>query len=321
MLPYSGYKKTRRLFETFRLIKTRQAATTAELCQLFEVDPKIVYHDVKELNNDWGSEIVFDKSSGKYVIHKDGMFSFIKSTFTLTSDDVVLILSTLVQSQSFMETKMNIIKDNLLKLLSDEEASKLKSILYFEKTSNPKESTIESNITKLRKAVAEEKKVTYTYKSADEKRSIKKLTPYSFACEFGKYYIIGKMEDSDHLSHYRIDRMSDVKILDESGKRDKNFIVHDYMKKTWYMYTGKETKILVKFKNDCYPVVTERNMAEGRLIEKNKDYFTYEFTANGTMGIKLWLLGFGDGAEVLGPVELRDEFREIVSGMARIYNV
>ncbi len=121
--------------------------------------------------------------------------------------------------------------------------------------------------------------------------------------------------------HFRIDRISSLCILDEEGKRLEEFNINDYMRKTWYMYGGQETKVVVKFTIGCKKVVTERNMAVGRIIEENDEYFIYEFICNGVKGIRIWLMGFGAEAEVLEPVKLRDEIREVVKNMAKKYKI
>lgn len=317
MLPYSDYKKSRRIFETYFLIKSGQANTKKQLADIFETDVKTISNYIDELNNDFGTDIYVKE--GRYVIDHEGIMGLMKRSFPLTADDVMIIISSLIQSQSFMETKMTIIKNSLLGLLPEEESKKLKDMLYFHKKNDHENQNIEFNITKIRKAITEEKEITFTYKNYEENHKLFKLIPYSFACEMGKYYLIGKPDNIDSLIHLRIDRMGDIRILDEEGKREDKFNVYNYLKKTWYMYSGEEIKVLVKFRECCYKVVTERNMSEGRVVADEGDYFTYEFICNGTKGIKLWLMGFGGDAEVLEPLELRNEMKEAAMDMVKIY--
>ncbi|KGK86571.1 WYL domain-containing protein [Clostridium sp. HMP27] len=321
MLPYSEYTKPRLLFDTFYLIKSGQATNKKELASLFETSEKTISNYIKQLNSDFQTLITFDEDNGRYIIEHEGTMGLLKRNYPITADDVMIIISTLMQSQSFMETKMSIIKNSLLSLLPEEESKKLKEMLHFEKTNNYDDQNIEFNMMKIRKAITEEKKITFNYKSYEGKRKNYKIVPYSFAYDLGKFYIIGKPEDKDFLMHLRIDRIGDVQILQEEGKRLEEFNVYNYLKKTWYMYGGSEIKVLVRFKNTCKKVVTERNMVEGRIIEEDENYFKYEFICNGTKGIKLWLLGFGGQAEILEPVELREEMKEIVQNMIKVYGI
>lgn len=319
MLPYSDYKKTRRVFEMFFLIKSGQVTTKKNLAALFDTTIDTIENYVDELNSDFRTYIHIKKGTDTYIIEEEGIMGLLKRSYPLTADDVMIILSSLTQSQSFMETKMSIIKNSLLGILPEEESRKLEDMLHFEKRKGHNDQNIEFNITKIRKAIAEEKKITFMYTNSEGSRKSHKIVPYSFACELGKYYIIGKPDEKNSLIHLRIDRMGDVRILEEEGKRLTAFNVYNYLKKTWYMYSGPETRVLVKFKNGCKKVVTERNMAEGRVVEEDKDYFTYEFICNGTNGIKLWLMGFGGDAEVLKPLEFREEMKKTVESMTKVY--
>ncbi|WP_435790319.1 WYL domain-containing protein [Clostridium sp.] len=73
--------------------------------------------------------------------------------------------------------------------------------------------------------MSEEKKVNFSYHSAVGNHKVHTIIPYSFTCELGKYYIIGFFERKDCLLHFRIDRISNVTILEEDGKRDSKFNV------------------------------------------------------------------------------------------------
>ena len=320
MLPYSDFNKPRLMFDTFYLIKSGQATTKKELAEIFGTSEKTIYNYIEELNSDFQTLIRHDERAGGYIVEHEGTMGLLKRNHPITADDVMIIISSLMQSQAFMETKMSVIKNSLLGLLPEEESKKLKDMLHFEKRKEYDDQNIEFNITKIRKAITEEKKITFTYTNYEGIRKTYKVIPYSFACELGKFYIISKPEDKESLTHLRIDRMGDVRILEEDGKRLKEFNVYNYLKRTWYMYSGTETKVLVRFKNVCKKVVTERNMSEGRITEEDENYFNYEFICNGTKGIKLWLMGFGGEAEVLEPVKFREEMKETVENMVKAYS-
>ncbi|MBZ9634587.1 hypothetical protein [Clostridium sp. FP1] len=49
MLPYSNYGKSRKLLETFRLIKSGIATTPQEIADIFETSPDNIHNYVKAL--------------------------------------------------------------------------------------------------------------------------------------------------------------------------------------------------------------------------------------------------------------------------------
>lgn len=326
MFPYSDYKKPRAMIEVFRLIKNKHVNTTDELATMFAVSKDTIQNYIKDLNNYFETDIVYDHSLKSYKINDEegsnaeGILESLKYTQPITADDVFLILASLMKSETFMETKMAIIKNSLLSLLPKNEANKLKDMLHFEKENTKDHQYIEFNTKNLRKAISDEKKVSFSYKSAVGNLKTHIIIPYSFAADQGKFYIIGFKESKNSLTPYRLDRMSNIKILDEIGKRDEKFNVYDYLKKTWNMFGGKEITVRVKFKPHCYKVVTEKSLVEGNLVEKTDDYFIYDFICNGFFGIKLWLLGFGGNAEVLEPSECREEMIIEAQNMINTYS-
>lgn len=317
-------KKLRRVFDTYCLINEGKVVTKTELAGEFNVSLDTIKNYVSELRSYFNVEI---KNDGKrYIIKDGGDFEALKndnkiSTDDLISaDDVILVISALIQSNAFMETKMSIIRNSLLKELPPKEAKKLKDMLVFDRKGDGKDRSIEENVKKIRSAIATEKKISFTYRDYDDNIKRHTMIPYSFACDLGKYYIIGKRDDTKTLKHMRIDRIISLEVLDVAGKKEEKFNVYDYLKKTWYMFGGEETKVVVRFLKGCKKLVLERNMSVGRIIREDNEYFDYEFTCNGTGGIKIWLMGLGGEAEVLEPESLRNEIKKSVEEMMKIYS-
>lgn len=75
----------------------------------------------------------------------------------------MIILLSLMQSQSFIETKKAIIQNSLLGLLPEVEIKKLKDMLYFEKRKDHEDQNIEFNMVNIRKAISKENNF-YVYK-------------------------------------------------------------------------------------------------------------------------------------------------------------
>lgn len=317
-------KKAKRVFDTYRLINEGKVVTKRELADEFNVTLDTIKNYVSELKLYFNVDI---KNDGKrYIIKDGGDFEDLKndnkiSTDDLISaDDVILVISALIQSNAFMETKMSIIRNSLLKALPPKEAKKLKDMLVFDRTGDGKDRMVEENVKKIRSAIAKEKKISFSYKDYDDNIKRYTMIPYSFACDLGKYYIIGKRDDTKTLKHMRIDRIITLDVTDVEGKKEEKFNVYNYLKKTWYMFGGEETKVVVRFLKKCKKLVLERNMSFGRVIREDDEYFDYEFICNGTGGIRIWLMGLGGEAEVLEPESLRNEIKKSVEEMMKIYS-
>jgi predicted DNA-binding transcriptional regulator YafY len=320
IFPYDGYETDRKLVTMVELILSGEAKSTKKLADYFGVTDRTIRNYRNRLMEVWNVDIEFDSEGVNSIKNLGALANYVKSNY-LRADDVNIILATLVQSKSFMPERMTVIQKSLVNLLEEKEAARLNEILTMDTSGySVNDRDILHFVRKIREALIDEKKIEITYKPPKKLAKRHKITPYSFACDFGKYYLISKTEDKDFLINFRIDRIESIVILKEEGKRPAEFNVNDYLKKTWYMYSDKEVEVRVRFDDICYEVVTEKNMVDGKLINRVEgEYFEYKFRANGTKGIIIWLLGFGGAAEVLSPESLREEIKRTVSNMVKKY--
>lgn len=315
---YQDYTKTQRVLEVYRLIRSGTATGREQLSELLGVSIKTITNDIRELREVWQADIVYRKD--RYVLEQEGILENLKMTQPLQADDISLLLVTLMSSAPFMETKIDIIKHELMKMMPDKEAKKLEKILYIPKSQIQQAGVIEQVVKELSQVIGKGNKVKITYGNLKNEIKTKKYKLYTLACDQGKYYAIVRRDEDDKIVHLRLDRIKNVEILKERATQIDEFNLIEYLKKTWYMYGGEETKVKVRFANQCMPAVLERNMSKGELLEQEEEHFIYEFTCNGTDGIKLWLMGFMSQAEILEPFELRREIANQVKEMIKIYS-
>lgn len=310
--------KLRRVFDTYLLIKGGNIVTKKDLADELKVSKDTIKNYVSNLKRYFNVKI--HNENGRYAIDDSGDFEEMKESYPLNEHEVALIISTLIQSDAFMETKMAIIRDNLLNMLPEHKRKKLKNMFVMGKKENKDDRDIQKTITKIQEAITDGKKINFIYKKNKGSFDNFTMIPYNIACDFGKYYIIGKRDEREILYNLRIDRISNLVILDKPRRRPKSFNLYDYLKKTWYMWKGEETRIVVRFEEGCRKVVTERNMSVGRIIREDDKYFDYEFICNGIDGIKIWLMGFGGEAEVLEPESLRNKMKAAAKKMIEVYS-
>lgn len=315
---FPDYTKAQRVIELYRRIRCGLATTKKEEAEVFGVSEETIKNYIEELRSIWGVDIKY--KGGKYVLLNEGALGHLKSTYPLTTYDAVIILTTLMQAAPFMETKIEIIKSTLLSILPEEDAKLFRRVFHEPHMSIVSTSEVEKNIQIIIQAISKGKCVSITYRGADGTFSNHIYNPYTMAYDQGKYYLIARRDDKESIIHLRLDRIKLMTIVEKDALKITNLEVSEYLKKTWYMYGGDETRVRVKFKNQCKKVVLERKINQGIMIEEHEEYFIYEFICNGIKGIKLWLMGFGEEVEILAPMELREEIKESVFKMMKIYS-
>lgn len=139
------------------------------------------------------------------------------------------------------------------------------------------------------------------------------LSPYQLVAANGHYYVIGKFENTGRIESFRVERITDVKISDQTqnaGEENALFDLNRYLSEHPYLYSGEKASIRLKM---------DSRLA-GELIDAfGKDFSVLKEEA-GTATILLqaglsdmfeWAKRFTEGVEILSPQSLRDKLRKI----------
>jgi predicted DNA-binding transcriptional regulator YafY len=78
--------------------------------------------------------------------------------------------------------------------------------------------------------------------------------------------------------------------------------------------------VKIKFSADQARYITERKWAKEQSFKKQKDgSVILEMKTSGWWDVKRWVMTFGKEAEVIEPVEMRDEIIEELQGCLELY--
>ena len=182
-------------------------------------------------------------------------------------------------------------------------------------------------------AISINKQVSFFYKKYNvEKKltatSVAKhiVNPYQLFVANGKYYLLGNVDKYDNPTHFRIDRIADITLLDSKRKPVsklpdfKNGLdLPKHLVERVYMYDGPVSPVKIRVNKDIIDNVidwlgTEIDIEE----EKDSDFITVSTRTN-EKAIKYWALQFGENVEVLEPVALRDEIIKAVNTIKNNY--
>lgn len=183
-------------------------------------------------------------------------------------------------------------------------------------------------------AIAERKKISFIYNSygIDFKLHPKReeryvVNPYQMVANNGKYYLIGNYDKYDDISHYRLDKMTDVQILSEKVKPQKaikdfqnGFNLPKHMAEHIYMFSGPSVPV---------KILTQESLMNELVDWLGKDLRITRTDIPGQIEIRFncneesmfyWALQYGPYVEVLEPVSLRNRISENVKEMAKKYS-
>ena len=136
-------------------------------------------------------------------------------------------------------------------------------------------------------------------------------------------YLVATIWDYKDLRHLAMHRFKHCKLLDEDVAIPGGFNLDDYLAAGSVGYAEKENetvKLKALFFNGAGHHLLETPLSEDqKTSERNDDQLQVEATVKDSAQIRWWLMGFGDGVEVLEPKELRKEFAEIAENLLEIY--
>ena len=183
-------------------------------------------------------------------------------------------------------------------------------------------------------AITEKKKISFIYNSYGtdfqlhprrEKPYI--VSPYQMVANNGHFYLIANYDKYDNISHYRLDKMTCVKILDDKVKPQKaikdfsqGFSLPKHMAEHIYMFSGPSVRV---------KLLAPADMMNELIDWLGKDFFVKKADNDEEIIITLncneesmfyWALQYGPYVEVLEPESLRSRIAESVKKMAKKYD-
>jgi len=120
---------------------------------------------------------------------------------------------------------------------------------------------------------------------------------------------------------FALDRFYELRLTDRRFKRDKNFNIEEYLAHSLNLERGSEPReVTIAFDRYAARWVRERRWHESQKLDEQPDgSIKLHLTVSGLNEVKRWVMSFSNHAEVLAPVELRQEIREEIAATLENY--
>ena len=154
------------------------------------------------------------------------------------------------------------------------------------------------------------------------------VSPYAMVWVQDRYYLIANTKGKDGLTHYRLDRIRDVKIEEApikpveqvSEEYKEGFDAVDYASKCLNMFGGDIKKILLRCDMELLNEFFDRFGEDIPVKKDGEKYFIARIEVAASKGLINWIAQFGPSVEVLEPNELRSEVAEYLRKASELYN-
>lgn len=281
---------------------------------------KTIYDDVASLI----------ESGLDVCVERSGHFNVYYVASRLFQDEELIVLADAVASSKFLTQKKSaeLIK-KLQTLTSVHNAKQLKRTVYVGNRAKTVNETIYYSTNAIHEAIRSNSQISFKYYEYDiNKRKrlrhggeLYTVSPYYLIWENDCYYLVCYCAKHEKLCRYRVDRMSEVKVLNRK-RRELDIDEEQFAKSlraTYNMYGGQPASVVLEMSVKLMNVLVDRF---GDSIHPNPisgDRFTVSVDVEVSPTFWGWLFQFGTDAKVISPEWVVDEARQKLGEMMASY--
>lgn len=294
-----------RLFRILYYVLEKGKVTANELSEKFEVSVRTIYRDIDVISSA-GIPIYATQGKGGGIEIAD---DFVLKKSLLSEKEQEQILVALKGLEGINKQYEN----ELLTKLSAFFKIKNTNWIEVDFTNWQKDNEYDELFNDIKSAIINKNIISFKYFSSNEKETSREVKPIRLLFKGWDWYVYTFCLLRNEFRYFKLSRIRDLKILDENFEDSYEDVV--LIKKMEY----KDT-VHVKLKFDrkvAFRVYDEmgyiKEDEEGNLyaeIELPNDYNLYNY-----------IFSFGESVEVLEPIEIRNNIRDMINKMSRIYNM
>lgn len=281
-------------------------------------DNRTIKRDL-EILDEMGFEIV--RNTGKYgktlYSHQARLFE----TYQLR-----LIIDAILSARFITTNEKKKLIKKVKQLTSEHIAKTLPEPVLFSQSANMDYELVKLNIDRVHRAISERKVLTYQYGKFNVDKEfvfhregeIYHVEPYALIWQNDYYYLIGLFQATNEIRHYRLDRIRNIAISDQTFTR-REFNLHDYVTRSFHMFAGEEIWIKIRFHVSLINVVLDRFGHDVDIRKEDKNHFILSTKAKLSDGLVNWILTWGNQAKVLSPDYLVSRVKTKIQQMSEVY--
>ena len=282
------------------------------------VERKALYEDIKKLN-EFGYEVLSVKKKSNYYYVLDSQFDIAE----------VKLLMDAVMSAKFLSQSKTVSLSRKVSFLAGKKHSRILNdkliCLSVPKHNNQQ---IYYSIDSINEAIDKEQKVFFRYfdynvkKEKDYRKEGKKykVNPICLAISDGNYYLIAFNDKYKNLSHYRVDKMTEVGISTMPiTALDQPLEVDSYQKKVFSMFYGEEVYVSFLVDNSLVGVILDRFGDDVKIYEGYNNDFEIKVKVAISPTFYSWCMTFGSKLKIIEPKHIVEEMQEKIAVVSNLY--
>jgi predicted DNA-binding transcriptional regulator YafY len=284
------------------------SVTAPQLAQKFEVTRRTIGRDIDALC--MAGIPVITKQGGNGGISLAEGYKLDKSV--LTADEMQTLLAALKGIGTVSSgTKMERMLDKLAR--NSDSVVSLKENMIINLSSHYK-SSLSEKIAAIKNAISKENLIAFDYYS-EKGQSRRRIEPYCITFQWSAWYVFGYCLDRKDFRLFKLNRLWELEVLSSAflpreipaGSMDFADRFPDENRVVVLFDPSVLYQLIDSYGRDCFTVLPD-------------GFLRFESGYTNRSYMVSWILGFGDKAKVLEPVDMAEEIREIAKKMVGTYN-
>ena len=312
----------------------------------FEIsaERRSIYRDINEINKallaidegvslEQAEELLYEDEEYKTIRHHKRK-GFYVSQRNYEQDDIRL-LAECVHAAKFVDTKraerLARVVFNLVSVHQAENMNHKAIVKDRVKTSN---TSVYYTVSNIHEAISKggrfTRKVSFQYLKytlqdlttySERRQGVEYVvTPYSLVIDNGNYYLLGYDHGKEQIRTYRVDRIKNLKILDDFNSDPdmfKDIEIERYTQGHFGMFGGRLERVTLNCSIHMLDTMVDRFGTENVLYSKGfKDgFFNVRVPVYISELFFGWLAGFGKQVKIVEPISVKKEYTEYLKSL------
>lgn len=279
-----------------------------------EIDPRTIRRNINLLKEKFDYDIV------TWQENRQGYYLIKNPDIDFEPGEIRAIIDTFSYSTFIPKQMSREIIYKCKNMQNVYENEKLKDYKIYSTNSKIENKEIVKNIEDISTAIYNKKKIDFNYYKYElnptlnnVNTGLRTISPYAIIYQLQEMYVVGLKEGKNTLYTYRIDRMRNIRIKDESvDKSITNEMIEEFVNSTVSMFGKTSEEIEVICDNTLLDNVVDLFGENSTIKKYDNNHFKLNVNKD-IEGFKRYVLTNLDMIEVIKPLKLKREIEEIIN--------
>ena len=284
---------------------------------------KAIYRDLDALR-DYGMDII--KRSGV----ETGVAEYAVGSREFEMPELLLLVDAVQSSRFLTERKSLALVHHIGKLASRYQADMLAGRVHVEGRIKMQNESIYYNVNDIQQAIARRRKIAFRYLSYDvDKKAVLRKdgklyreNPLCLVYRDDFYYLVTYNDRHEAFLKYRVDRMRNIKIVDEPVTRNAaiaTFDVDSYVQQSFSMYNGDPRMVELVVDPDLAGPIIDRFGKDVQMMRTEDGMARVDVRVMVSATFFGWLAQFGTKARIVAPTDVAERYRDFLAEIVANY--